>query len=282
MGDPQRVGDSYQMQLLEPMSWIGLNNAQAGNLVNLSLPELGISGPAQVTSVGACPPIEAGAGRVILGTFEHVSNDVVDVNLVGESAPLQVTAGHKLWSLDRDGWVEAGDLKPGERLAGENGPVTVQSVTADANSVEVYNLDVETDHRYEVTDLGILAHNVDPCSVVVSAADLSTIRDMSPQDFGVGVYDVSTGKVWISPSSELADGGGWHVDLYEKIFGADATQALVDGESGGNFRGFVVGKDSSGRFTMENNSSLNGPTLKMSPGYFNSLKATILSALNGS
>jgi Pretoxin HINT domain len=170
MPDPQNAGDSYQMQLLEPMSWIGLNNAQAGTFINLSLPELGISGPAQVISIGACPPIEAGAGRVVLGTFEHVSDDVVDVNLAGESQPLQVTAGHMLWSLDRDGWVEAGDLQAGEQLAGENGPVTVQSVTRDSQSMEVYNLDVETDHRYEVTDLGVVAHNADPCPPAIPDA----------------------------------------------------------------------------------------------------------------
>ena len=183
MADPTNPDDSYQMQLLEPLSWVGLNNAQAGGFVNLSLPELGISGPAQVLSIDACPSIETGNGRVVLGTFQHVSNDMVDVILAGESQPLQVTSGHKLWSLDRDGWVQAGDLQAGERLAGENGPVTVQSVARDPQSMEAYNLDVETDHRYEVTDLGVLVHNVSSCAGFradrpLSAAELLS-RDVS-------------------------------------------------------------------------------------------------------
>jgi hypothetical protein len=163
MPDPTTPGDSYNMQLLEPFSWITANQASVGNWVSLNLPELQISGDAQVESIEACPTIQSGPGQVVLGTFEHISNDVVDVNLVRESQPLQVTAGHKLWSLDADGWVDAASLYAGERLAGENGPVIVASVTADPEMIPVYNLDVENDHRYLVTDLGVLAHNAEPC-----------------------------------------------------------------------------------------------------------------------
>ena len=164
MPDPANANDSYTMQLLEPLSWITANSAAVGNWISLDLPELQISGEAQVDSINPCPTIESGPGQVVLGTFQHVSNDVVDVNLAGESQPLQVTAGHLLWSLDADGWVVAGDLHAGERLAGENGPVTIESVTPYSQSMTVYNLDVENDHRYLVTNLGVLSHNVDLCS----------------------------------------------------------------------------------------------------------------------
>ena len=163
MPDPANVNDSYTIQLLEPISWITSEKATIGGDVDLDLPELQIKGPAEVESIDACPTIEDGPGRVVLGTFEHVTNDLMDVRLRGESAPLQVTAGHKLWSLDRDGWVEAGDLKPGEQLAGAHGSVTVESVTPDSQSTAVYNLDVDEDHQYLVTEKGVLAHNADPC-----------------------------------------------------------------------------------------------------------------------
>ena len=153
--DPNVPGDSYQMQLLEPLSWIAQEGASAGKWIDVSIPELQISGRVQVVSIGACPSIESGGGPVVLGTFEHVSTDVVNVNLVGQSQPLQVTSGHKLWSLDRGGWVQAGSLHAGERLEGQSGPVVVESVTADPSATAVYNLDVETDHRYLVTRLGV-------------------------------------------------------------------------------------------------------------------------------
>ncbi len=159
--DPNVPGDSYQMQLLEPLSWIAQEGASAGKWIDVSIPELQISGRVQVVSIGACPSIESGGGQVVLGTFEHVSTDVVNVNLMGQSQPLQVTSGHKLWSLDRGGWVKAGNLLAGERLEGQSGPVVVDSVTSDPTATAVYNLDVETDHRYLVTSLGVLAHNAD-------------------------------------------------------------------------------------------------------------------------
>jgi len=164
MPDPQNPGNDYQMQLLEPLSWISSENALAGAWVDLSLPELGISGNARVETISPCPTIQGGNGRVVLGMFEHVSHDLVDVNLQGEAQPLQVTAGHKLWSLDAGGWVQAGQLHAGERLATEHGEATVASVAVDVWAQTVYNLDVESDHRYFVTDLGIVAHNASPCN----------------------------------------------------------------------------------------------------------------------
>ncbi len=159
MSDPNNAGDTYQMQLLEPLTWIEQNDAAAGSWVELDLPELQISGEAQVQTIDPCPAIESGPGQVILGTFEHVSNDVVDVDLVGQSSPLQVTSGHLLWSLTRDGWVEAGGLEAGEQLACADGPVTAASVAAGSESMPVYNLDVENDHRYLVGRDRVLAHN---------------------------------------------------------------------------------------------------------------------------
>lgn len=171
MPDPKTPGDSYTMQLLEPQSWISQNAATIGGWVHLNLPELQLNGLAHIDAIAPCPPIESGPGRVILGTFQHVSNNLVDVHLQGEEQPLQVTAGHMLWSLDRGGWVAAGDLRSGERLAGKNGAVAVVSVTADANAMPVYNLDVEKDHRYLVTDFGVMAHNADLCAPVYKAVN---------------------------------------------------------------------------------------------------------------
>jgi hypothetical protein len=117
--------------------------------------------------------------------FQHVSNDIVNVNLAGQSQPLEVTAGHLLWSLDRDGWVAAGNLSEGERLAGEDGPVVVESVTTDAVSQAVYNLDVETDHRYLVTGEGIVAHNVSPNCVTGTQFQQNTVSELERLEPGI-------------------------------------------------------------------------------------------------
>jgi hypothetical protein len=48
----------------------------------------------------------------------------------------------------------------------------VASVAPDSQSIPVYNLDVENDHRYLVTDLGVLVHNTCPGSSNSAASAL--------------------------------------------------------------------------------------------------------------
>src|SRR5665213_1916447 len=214
MPDPKNPGNDYQMQLLEPLSWISSENAQAGGWINLSLPELQIGGEAQVVSIGACPTITAGTGRVVLGTFQHVGNDIVDVHLAGQSQPLEVTAGHMLWSLDRAGWVDASDLRAGERLANEHGASTVLSVTPESAGQTVYNLDVETDHRYLVTSDGVVAHNANPCP---TGGGRPSVNQMNKQIATGGaprsIIRADRGKIYMEQDNvHFSDGSALNLD----------------------------------------------------------------------
>jgi hypothetical protein len=158
----EKPGGYYEIQLLEPLSWITQNHAAAGGSIHLSIPELFLDGPAQVIDIDPCPPIEQDGGRVVLGTFTHVADDVYRIKLRGEDEPVGVTHSHPFWSLDRGDWVPAGQLRPGERLATQTGQAVVESVTPDPAYQRVYNLDVEGEHRYLVTGLAVLAHNAYP------------------------------------------------------------------------------------------------------------------------
>jgi hypothetical protein len=157
--DPNHPGEYYLMDLLEPLSWIAENHATAGNWVDISIPEMQVFGMAQVTDIETCPPIEAGQGQVILGTFSHISNDVYDLKFVNEDPAIGVTSAHPIWSLDRAGWVGAAALVPGEHVATETGYALVQDVVPDPGEHRVYNIEVEGDHRYLVGDLRVLVHN---------------------------------------------------------------------------------------------------------------------------
>ena len=277
MADPKEPGNDYEMQLLEPLSWVERNHAAAGATVALDLPELHIGGDARVISVGDCPAIQGGSGRVVLGTFTHVSHDLVDVSLSSENQPLRVTSGHKLWSLDRGDWAQAGDLHAGERLATENGTAVVASVTAEAGAVRVYNLDVENEHRYFVGGSGVLAHNVDPCKF--SPAEVAQIKQMPTGESGIGLYNTKTGQTILRPSSAL-DGGG-HPELFAEVFGENAMQSLVDKGMRSDWRGFVAIKGTDGSWNILNNSSFNGTKLAMAPRFFDGIKNTLLPSLSG-
>jgi hypothetical protein len=116
-----------------------------------------------VTGIDACPPIESGYGRVVLGTFTSVSSDVYELKLAGQDEAIGVTSGHPIWSLDRGAWIAAGALRAGERLATAVGEAVVEYVTVQPGARRVYNLSIEGDARYLVGELGLLAHNAHPC-----------------------------------------------------------------------------------------------------------------------
>lgn len=86
--------------------------------MELDLPEMGASGPAEVLWIRPCPEIEAGGdGRqVITGTFRHSAGNVLDVYLAGQLEPIGTTDNHPFWSEDRQNFVRADALRPGERL----------------------------------------------------------------------------------------------------------------------------------------------------------------------
>jgi hypothetical protein len=89
--------------------------------------------------------------------------------------PLGVTGTHSFWSVDRNDWVSASDLKIGETLKTLTGTIVVESMTQREETETVYNIEVETDHVYRVGDSGVLVHNV-------SFPGLGTYRGMDIQN----------------------------------------------------------------------------------------------------
>ncbi len=63
-----------------------------------------------------------------------------------------------LWS-DRQDFITAGDLYPGETLRILAGTTHVTNITPRASPEAVYNLEVNLDHVYHVTRDGMLVHN---------------------------------------------------------------------------------------------------------------------------
>ncbi|MEW6197294.1 MAG: hypothetical protein AB1601_01330 [Planctomycetota bacterium] len=154
-----------RMTLLRPIAWLMLVGAEVGAAVPVQLPELGLVGPAYVTAVEACPPIEEGPGRVVLSTVTHLNGDVRRVWLDGLAEPLEPTGTHRLYSEDRGDWVPVADLAAGERLRTLAGPAAITWIDSRAGVHRVYNLEVETEHCYFVSTVGVLSHNAGPCGI---------------------------------------------------------------------------------------------------------------------
>jgi hypothetical protein len=160
-------GTVTRVDLLRPAGWEqGMAQGPDGRrTIHLELPEMGVSGEAEVLAVSPCPPVEPGVGRVVTGTFRKERNHglrALHVSVAGEVSCLRVTSGHPVWSVTRGAWIGAGELVPGEALAAWRGePVAVLANLPEADTA-TWNLEVENEHVYRVGPAGILVHNTSP------------------------------------------------------------------------------------------------------------------------
>jgi hypothetical protein len=147
-----------------------------GQSIYLDLPELGAQGLAKVTAIDSCPPlddVESGR-RLVTGTFRHAAANVIDVQVGSESQPFGCTDNHPFWSVDREQFVEAGQLRIGENLQSADGTlVQVTRITPRRGPpVDVFNFEVDVDHVYHVGHTGVLVHNA--CEKVVVVGESMT------------------------------------------------------------------------------------------------------------
>ena len=187
-------GGVVDVELLRPRAWVEANGIQAGQLLPLNIAELQVAGFAHVTAIETCPVIASGDGSVITGRFVTRQVDTIArVAILGADGSIEVLEGttiHPIWSLDRNDWVELGELQQGEQLLGQAGPATVLSVTILWSPTAVYNIEVHGEHVYEVGALGVMVHNAtDECLEAAKRLGLY-LEDLKIVD-GVGRLRVS-------------------------------------------------------------------------------------------
>ncbi len=156
-------GDLLKVGLGRPIAWLVVNDITPGATTWLDLPEMGAVGYATVVSVVPCPdpgPKPHPDCRLVTGVFRHSSTDCVNVHVAGLASPIGTTRNHRFWSEDRQAFVEAGDLHPGETLLTADGtPTSVLSIAPRPGIEPVYNLEVDVEHVYYVAADGVLVHN---------------------------------------------------------------------------------------------------------------------------
>jgi hypothetical protein len=157
---PAGSDNLVDIELLRPLEWLRENGVAAGGTMQFVLPELELDGPAEVLAVEACPPPERGRGRVVTGTFTTARCEVLELRLAGQADALEPTPPHRFFSEDRQDWIAARDLRPGERLRTASGQVAaVESIRLKPGQHRVYNLEVEQEHQFFVGEAGVLVHN---------------------------------------------------------------------------------------------------------------------------
>ena len=148
--------DEARLVAFDPQQLVGCT-------IYISVPECGIDGHAQVLTVEDCPNLKPRPGpgyQLVTATFKHRGARVVDVHVAGLSAPIGSTPNHPFWSEDKQQFVRADTLQPGEHLRQADGSLTtVTAVIPRPGTHNVYNLEVHLDHVYHVASNGVLVHN---------------------------------------------------------------------------------------------------------------------------
>ncbi|HJL44359.1 MAG TPA: RHS repeat-associated core domain-containing protein, partial [Polyangiaceae bacterium LLY-WYZ-15_(1-7)] len=154
----ERTGVEHRITLLRPRAWFADRGVRgAGDRLWMELEELAVSGWADVEAFEA-PEVEEGPGRAVLATVEHASRDLYELSFANQRS-VRATGLHPLYSLTRNDWVQVANLADGEVLQTREGHVVLENVRPLEGTYTVYNLEVEGDHEYLVTDLAIRAHN---------------------------------------------------------------------------------------------------------------------------
>ena len=162
-------GSLSKIKLRRPNKWIKAQEAdKIGVTIQLDLLEMGIVGEAKITDI--IPNQldtrfwnEGKKGdylyRPITGFFEHESSEIWHLYFENNLEPLGVTSSHPIWSIDKNNWVSAENLKVGEKVKTKEGITVLQSKEKQEGLQKVYNLEIYKDHNFHVAEEGILVHN---------------------------------------------------------------------------------------------------------------------------
>ncbi len=114
-----------------------------GDLVWASDPDTGVAGPRPVTDL-----IRHGGPHLM-----------VDIDF-SDGSQVDATDRHPFWSVERQAWVDAISLHPGDTvLTAEAALLTVRHTRITTRTLTAYNLTVADLHTYHVADSDILVHN---------------------------------------------------------------------------------------------------------------------------
>ncbi len=157
----KEAGNWIDVEMIRPAEYWESQRATPGSHIFMEFPELEASGMAVVRSIEPCPPIPEGAGNVVTARIvTRQVSELVEIEFGEET--LTGTPQHPIWSIERQDWVELGDLEIGEHLWTEAGPIEVLSIRLVSTAESVYNLEVHGHHIYQVGELGVLVHNQYP------------------------------------------------------------------------------------------------------------------------
>jgi hypothetical protein len=157
-------GQLLHAELIWPVEWVDEVGATVDAQIEVAFGEIETTGMARVVAIGPCPELEPGPGALVIGRYRHelVDAPMVELTLDDDSESVHVTANHPYWSVDRQDFTPAGQLRVGETVDTLSGTAHVAAARSYRYTGTVYNLET-TEHVYLVGSGGTLVHNTRDC-----------------------------------------------------------------------------------------------------------------------
>ncbi len=154
-------GALVEIQILRPDEWIRARNLVVGGSITALLNEIDLKGEGEVLSIEPCGSIADGPGEVVTGRFVTYGVSNLAELTFSDGSTLVGTRSHRIWSATRLDWVALGELESGEEVDSAFGPLQVVSNRDLGHAADVYNIEVNHQHVYRVSERGVLVHNAD-------------------------------------------------------------------------------------------------------------------------
>lgn len=144
--------------LLRPMK--DVQGLEVGRITRLDWGEEALTGYFMVLEISPAeiPILEPGS-TFVSGLFVHENAQVLNLYLGDSDLPLSLTSTHPVFSVDRNLFVPAGDLREGEEVDCLAGSAYVTEIKEVPGFHIVYNIEVAGSHQYRVGNIGLLVHN---------------------------------------------------------------------------------------------------------------------------
>ena len=128
----------------------------------MDIPVADAHNEALITAIHPAPDVQPGPGRVVMSTFKHTADEILELTIEGEPEPIRTTPEHPFWSEDEQWFVRADRLAVEDSLQGlvtGSRQVISDVATKEAQLIVVRNLEIHGENTFRVGASGLLVHN---------------------------------------------------------------------------------------------------------------------------
>ena len=188
-------GKLCQVELIRPLWWFEQEGAEEGKTIHIDMPEVAIVGDMKVVKIEetTCDSREKREGcQPITGRFIHEGATLIELEWEN-GHKLQSTPNHPFRSLDRNDWIQAQDIRPGETMATKDGSLKLKAIHPVPGLHKVYNIETYRDHTFFVGDDAMWVHNSQNYTKPTGTLASREIFTRGNKKFSLEQGDASTG-----------------------------------------------------------------------------------------